>query len=227
MVAVIDSEVVFKVSIFGLFLGIMALVLYLGWRGEKKRREALSNVATELGMVFVPKDDALRGRCSHLSLFQTGGGHEIKNVIFGDTQSVDLSIFDYSYTTGSGKNRTTHRQTVAFFEAGSLDLPGFNLSPENIFHRVAGLFGYQDINFDSHPKFSKQYLLRGNNETRVRSLFREDVLDYFDEHPGLCVEGSGHQLLVCRRGHRVKPEQVRTFLEEAFAVYNQLRVEIS
>jgi hypothetical protein len=216
-------EVAFTILFVVIFFAVIGLVIYLGIIADRKRTEQLRTLAGELGMNFLSEDNALHQRLQRMHLFTLGAGHAVKNVIHGNTQAVDLSIFDYQFTTGSGKNRTTTHQTVAFFEAGDLDLPGFQLTPENVLHRFAGLFGYQDLNFESHPRFSKQYLLRGMDEERIRQLFRDDALEFFEQHPELSVEGDGHQLIVFRKGQQCKPDDIRAFLELSFAVYNQLR----
>ena len=58
-----------------------------------------------------------------------------------------MGTFDYRYTTGSGKNSHTYRQTVVFFRSPEVDLPQFELKPQSFLHGIGKLFGYQDIDF--------------------------------------------------------------------------------
>ena len=68
----------------------------------------------------------------------------------GKVADVDLILTDYQYTTGSGKNSTTHNLTVAAYCIPGLDLPDFALESENFLTRFAEKFGMQDIDFESH-----------------------------------------------------------------------------
>jgi hypothetical protein len=132
-------------------------------------------------------------------------------------------VFDYRYTVGSGKHQSTVSQTVVHLRSPRLALPSFVLAPENILHKVGGLFGYHDIDFDSSPEFSKKYLLRGSGrEERVRDAFTPSVRAYFEQRPPLSVEGDGDQVVVYRERRIVKPEDVRTFVEDALAIARQM-----
>jgi hypothetical protein len=102
-----------------------------------------------------------------------------------------------------------------------MNLPGFELRPKNLFHKIRGVLGYQDINFDTHPDFSRYYLLRGMEVSAIRSIFSSTVLSFFEQNKGLCVEAQGKKLLCYRQLKRVKPHEIKLFFEEA---YNILRL---
>ena len=65
----------------------------------------------------------------------------------------------------------------------------------------------QDIDFDTHPAFSASYFLNAQDDAAARALFRREVLDYFERHPGLHVEGNGDTLLLYRSGRMLGPEE--------------------
>src|SRR5712671_980898 len=88
---------------------------------EKKRKEALEKVAEGLGLEFFPQGIAgLLPALQGFSLFSSGRGHTVTNTIRGLTDDVELTIFDLTYTTGSGKHSHTHRQTVIRFASTQL-----------------------------------------------------------------------------------------------------------
>lgn len=184
---------------------------------EQKRRKAMAAAADQMGLSFQDRDPGLAHEpFSRFHLFAQGGSREFTSVLRGKLAGkIDLALFDYSYTTGSGKSRQTHRQTVAAFRVDGMGLPGFEMRPEEFFHKIGSLFGYQDIDFPESSAFSKKYLLRGKDEPAIRSVFGPAVLNHFDLHPGWCVEGKDDWLTVYRYHHRVKPEDVRAFLDEA------------
>lgn len=123
-------------------------------------------------------------------------------------------IFDYKYTTGDGEDSKDHRQTVAVFQLAGKTLPGFLLKPENLLHKIGSVFGYKDIDFEESPEFSRRYLLRGDDEKAVRSLFKPWVLSFFEQKPGWSVEGRGPWLVIYRQDKRLNPERFREFWNE-------------
>lgn len=199
-----------------LVIGGIALSYFL----ERRRTENMKLAAADLGLAFHPTGDPdLVAELADLHLFSQGRAKKIKNMLHGETGAVDVAVFDFQYTTGSGKHQHTSHQTVAYFRSPSLDLPQFVLRPENLFHRIGAVFGYQDINFESHPRFSSQSLLRGTSELQLRRLFTDEILSFYESQKGLSTEASGRRLIFYRAGKRVSPDQLRSFFEEAFNVY--------
>jgi hypothetical protein len=203
--------------VVGLIL-LMGGIGYLAYLAEKKRTEAWRHAAEELGFQFQATGSSILLRFPGFHLFSQGRNHTVKNLLQGKTADLDVAIFDYSYTTGSGKNRKTWHQTVIAFEFDEPQLPGFSLRPESIFHKIGQWFGYRDMNFDTHPRFSKQYVLRGENEDAVRERFPDHVLEYYEGTTGVCTEASGGRLVHYRATTRQPPEKARELLEEGFEV---------
>ena len=190
----------------------------------KKRTERFQQVAEELGLPFFPKgDESLVDLLDHLHLFSQGRAKKIANMLHGETDDVELAIFDYRYTVGRGKNSRTYKQSVIYFRSAAFALPQFDLRPEGLLHKIGGAFGYQDIDFDTHPGFSGSYLLRGEDETAIRDLFTDDLLAFFESQKKISVEGGGDQLVFYRAGKRIKPDEVGEFTQEGFRILHLFR----
>ncbi|MBN1764791.1 MAG: hypothetical protein JW860_06000 [Sedimentisphaerales bacterium] len=190
---------------------------------ERKRRADLLELAARLGFNYRHKDD--QRLLAQLSLFHLCSqgrprSRKVFNILEGAIEDNFITIFDYRYTVGSGKHSQTHTQTVIWFLCDRLNLPKFLLKPENIFHRIGGIFGYQDIDFPQYPEFSKKYLLRGEEDFLIRELFTDEVVGYFQWNPGLQIEGAGNQLLFYRGSKRVKPENIQVFLDEGLKAFH-------
>jgi hypothetical protein len=197
-------------------VGIFAYVSYLA---EKKRTAELEQVARDLGFEFAPRGDAAFLKdLRRFHLFSQGHSQKLWNLLRGTSNNLEVSIFDYKYVTGGGKNSHTWLQTVICFRFDGPALPDFSLRPENVWHKIGAWFGYQDIDFESHPAFSSKYLLRGSNEEAVRRLFTAEVLEFYESTPGLSTEGAGNTLLYYRHSVREKPEALRSFMEDGFKV---------
>lgn len=207
--------------IFGVIAALAVICVAVSVLGDRRRRADLAEVAEQLGLSYAEDGSGLLAELASLPLFSQGRSKRISSLIHGDTDEVAMGIFDYRYTTGSGKNSHTYRQTVVFFRTPGIDLPQFALKPQSFLHAVGKLFGYQDIDFQSHPKFSKAFVLRGTNETAVRKMFTADLLSFLETKPQISIEGQGRDLIFYRSSKRVKPDQFRDLMSEGFAVFKE------
>ena len=211
-------------AIFGAIALIAVLIVALAFYYEKRRTDALRRVADELALpFFLNGDPTLIDRLASLHLFSQGDSKVIKNMLHGETDDVALGIFDFQYSTGSGKSRNTVKQTVVSIDAATLGLPDFIVRPEHFFHKIGKVFGMKDINFDSHPRFSKMFLLQGSDEATIRAALREEILAWFEGKPEISAEGNGTHLIVYRAGKRTAPQEVRRLMEEAFSLFGLLK----
>lgn len=199
---------------------LVVLIIMLVRHFEKKRTEALRAAAREMNLEFsrLPEPQLLPS-LSAFPLFSHGHSKKALNVMQGAADEIEITLFDYRYTTGGGKSQHTHNQTVVLLKSSLLDVPPFSLKPQNVFHKIGKAFGYQDIDFDSHPLFSEKYLLRSTDELVVRECFTDDILDYYEQRPGLSTEAGGDRLIFFRSSKKVKPEDLPSFLKNGFHIY--------
>ena len=198
-------------------LGGVALVVALV-RAERKRAEAMAYASQAIGFLYEPEGDLeLLRATADLPLFNRGQGRKVRNLARGRRDEAQVALFDYQYTVSSGKSSNTVRQTVVLFPARGL--PDFVLAPENVFHRIGQLFGYQDIDFEHSPEFSSRYLLRGTDESAIRAAFGADRLAFFAGERGWMVESRSGHIGVYRSGKRCKPEELHDFLTSAGRVW--------
>ncbi len=199
---------------------IVVLIIYVSHRNEKRRQQEMKNLADELGFQLLPMPpDGIYGQLKQFELLRRGRRNQASSWMQRSTGDVDAMIFDHQYTTGGGKNSHTHRQTVVAIRSAQLQLPRFSISPEHLLVRIASALGYQDIDLDSAPDFSKKFLLRGPDEIAIRERLRSVNLDRLADFTGLSLEAAQDTLLVWYAGKRPKPADVRAFFETAFEVY--------
>ena len=204
-----------------LLMAAILVVIGVVYQREKQRTEQFKLVAAQMGLSFDPMgDSALMEKLSGFHLFSQGRSTQIRNMLhgvsgqFGITEEV--GIFGYRYTIGGGQYSRTSRQSVIYFRSPQLNLPQFALRPVNLFRRIDV---HQDIDFDSYPTFSANYLLSSNDEQKVREVFTHEVLAFFEaQEEEVSTEGDGDQLIFYRGRKRIKPEDVRAFMEEGLQV---------
>ena len=203
---------------------VVGVIFLLCWLNEKKRTREMQELASSLKFFFAPKEDfSFLASLHHFHLLSQGHSKKVRNIMNGTANDIAVTIMDYQYTTGGGKNSHTRKQTVIAFQSSLLHLPSFALRPEHLFHKIGKAFGYQDIDFDAHPTFSKRYLLRGADEDAIRATFTDEVLSYYDQSKGLSTEADGDTLLFYRPSKRVKPKDIQSLLAQGFAVFGLLK----
>lgn len=201
----------------------IAIVIHL--RNEKKRKEAMQILAQELAFEFPPDFGYEQlGPFTTFDLLSQGRSRKVANCMRGRARDVEVSIFDFRYVTGSGKNSTTHVRTCITFESENLALPRFCLQPEHFFHKFLTVFGYQDIDFPECPQFSNEFLLRGENEASIREFFTADLIELLDQYRGISIEAAGRRVVMLRGRKRAKIEDIRPLMEDAFRIYGELKL---
>ena len=97
------------VLIFGAFALFIGGGIWYSMHAAKKRREGFIQAAEEMGLQSHPDGDSeMMARFAGFKLFSKGRARKMKNVVLGDSGEVKIAIFDYQFTTGSGKQTRTH-----------------------------------------------------------------------------------------------------------------------
>jgi hypothetical protein len=215
--------VIALVSILFIFLiiGVIVVVVVYSWQKEKERTRVLQATATQLGWSFVarPPLNMIAG-LDRFALFNQGHSGEIWNMMYGEAQGIKAAVFDYVYITGYGRNRQTHYQSVVYLEPGNFSLPYFSLRPEGLLYKIFTAFGYQDIDFGQRPEFSRQYILRGQDEQAIRRTFNDRLLAFYESYPGTSTDGGGNQLFIYRGGYRFQPQEIQSYVGLGLEVAN-------
>lgn len=213
-----------EVLIVLVVIALIAAGLYAGHRMERKRVEAVRQVALVMGFAYAEDDTAapLPAAALGLPLMNRGHSRSAKNVLTGTLADQPAMALDYTYVTGSGKNRATHRQSVAVFLEGGRGLPDFELAPENVFHKIGQVFGYQDIDFGEDEEFSRRYLLRGKDEAGIRGALSGEARAFLTGNPGWSIQACAGAVALFRAGQRWKPEEVPARLADSLKILNGL-----
>jgi len=202
---------------------IIALLLLAASRKAKQRAADLRALADALGFNYAGNYSSLTFQ-ANTALFRRGSRRRFRNVMNGTYGSYPASVFDYSYTVSGGESSSTFTQTVVAFRQDH-QLPWFELRPEGFLDRIADTFVRRDIDFESHPEFSKRYVLRGEDETAIRAMFTPVLLSLFEMFPPekkWHLEASGSTLLAYQAAVTVPPQEIRAFLDEACSLANSL-----
>ena len=150
-------EPVFILFVIG-GIALVVLVAFLGHLAAKKRREAMQRLAEHLGWSFYPdKDSSHDDEYAHFEIFRKGHSRVAFNTMVGDVEidgrrfPAKAGDFRYRVTSGSGKNRSTRTYTFTYLilHLPFTSTPDLLIRREGLFDKLAGAFGFDDIDFES------------------------------------------------------------------------------
>lgn len=192
------------------FIALAAAVIVFGILKARQRREAMARLAAELGFEFYPDDPwGIAERYAMFELFGRGHSRKASNILCGELDGRAVVAFDYKYTTGSGKNQSTHH-----YQGVVLGLPimaaGLRMRGETVFDRLASWVGWDDIDFES-DEFSRRYHVRSEDRRFAYDIFHARLIEHLlacGDVPDLEMKGN---LMILYDGQR-DAENVRRLL---------------
>ncbi len=168
---------IFPCIVVPAFVALAAALIVFGILKARQRREAMARLAKELGFEYYPDDPwNLEDKYAMFELFGRGHSRGASNVICGEMDGRAVVAFDYRYTTGSGKNKSTHS-----YQALVMGLPivaaGLRMRSESLFDRVASWVGYDDIDFES-DEFSRRYHVACDDRRFAYDILHARLIDH-------------------------------------------------
>ena len=192
------------------------------------RTAKLKNLARQYQMTLTKEDeygvlDLLEG----FKLFSKGRRKKVTNVLhkIDEWMEVDMRIFDYEYTKGWGTSKRRKRQTIFFVKSKQLGLPEMQMYPEGILNKLANYIGFQqDIDFEDFPKFSKQYLLQGDDEEIIRQAMTKKVLRFFTKEKRWSLETVNYFLVFYKENRILEPWEVKKLYKKGMKLHQLFKI---
>ncbi len=213
------------------FVLVVLAFLILTWiwtaYSTRKRAEALSLLAREMGFEFIPKSDKAMNEwlssTKEPPVFRPGRARYARNIFKVHKPGGELQVFDYYYTTGAGKHRHVHSETIALFALSGQYLPDFQIAPKNWLDRVTEKWSRKNLEFPNRAEFSDKYRVFGENETEVRNTISDPVITRLENSSNISVESDQGRLVIYRYSKVVRAEELRAFVQEAEYLYESLK----
>jgi hypothetical protein len=168
---------IFPCIVVPAFIALAVALIIFGILKARRRREAMARLAAELGFEYYPDDPwSLEDKYAMFELFGRGHSRKASNVICGEVDGRAVVAFDYQYTTGSGKNKSTHS-----YQAVVMGLPilaaGLRMRTETVFDRLASWVGWDDIDFES-DEFSRRYHVASEDRRFAYDIFHARLIEH-------------------------------------------------
>jgi hypothetical protein len=118
---------------------VVSSLAFLEWRAAKKRTAAFHAFAQNMGLTV--DSDALSAleALSPFKVWRAGSAQRAKNILIGTRDGRHVTLFDFGYTTGSGKNSQKHTHTVCVVAAPST-APDFLVRRRTVLDKLARVF---------------------------------------------------------------------------------------
>ena len=197
-------------------LVIIVVSTIYGMIQARKRLEGLNELALRLGLEFDPAEDRELGdRYSFLKQLARGENRYAQNVLSGAYQQNQVLTFDYHYETHStdskGHQQTQDHWFSFFILTLPMVFPDLTIHRENIFTRVAEVFGYQDIKFES-AEFSRTFNVRSPDKKFAYDVCNAKMMEYLLANRDLNIEIENNVLALAFTS-RLSVEQIELNLK--------------
>lgn len=199
--------------LFALFVVIVIAAGIYAWRQEAKRRQALRAWCARHGWKMA--SHSIKGWSRDypgIQLFDKGRGREGDNIITGHFRGRAVTLLDYEYVTGSGKNRSTHRYGVVLMDADHPVIP-LRIRREHIFDKVGEFLGAGDIDFES-AEFSRRFHVTSADRKWTYDIIHARTMDYLLEAEPFSIEFGFGEVAVYKEG-RSAPQDYEAQVEMA------------
>jgi hypothetical protein len=165
-------------GLFGL-LAVLALLVGValvvgGFWVQKKRHERFRAWAAGIGWTYAQSERALVD-LSQEQPFQQGSSRRAIEVLRGTYDSRPALSFTYQWTTGSGKNRSTHHAHVVALALPTF-LPTVEVTPEGLGARLAKLVGAQDVQLESEA-FNRAYRVVARDQRTGHAILHPRLME--------------------------------------------------
>jgi len=214
----------------GLSIPIVAVLAVAGL--NRRRRSAVTQAAEEMGWRLTSSQ--LPAGTPEFPLFANHpGGHFEYVLLSNDANDPLLAV--YEWTEKGGKHDVTRRELCAIYPFAAPGLPDMVIRPEMLEDKIMALVRGSDIDFTDSPaliEFSKKYLVRAEDESRVREIVDERLAQTLLDHPGWTIETKGGSVLTRwqrmqsfkRARHSLRDAAaIKKFLEESRVVAQAVR----
>jgi len=190
----------------------------------RKRQEGLFELAQRLGLDFSPAEDReIADRYGFLKELAEGENRYACNVLSGTYQQNQVLAFDYhyeTYTEGKGGRQTHHHWFSFFILTLPAVFPDLTIRRENFLTKVAEVFGYQDIKFES-AEFSKAFCVRSPDKKFAYDVCNAQMMEYLLANRDLSVEIE-NQVLALAFNTRLSVEQIAANLQRQVELRSRL-----
>ncbi len=196
-----------------LFFALLAGGMFaLQWWLREARRKRMAAWAASQGYTFSARDTALPHRFRRFEPFGHGHGRGAHHVVQGAVAGRRFAVFQYEYTTGSGKNREHHVHRICALSM-PYAAPDLSIRREGLHHKLFDALGGEDIDFESDV-FSRRFWVKCRNRRFAYDIIHPRMMEYLLPRAGYLWQWRGPELMLVDDG-RIEPAAAQAMLQHA------------
>jgi hypothetical protein len=212
--------IVFVVCVFALIAGI-------SHKYNKKRREAFTKIAEQLGLEIhfkLPQEDW--DRIERFDLYKSKSRkHTVGLAFVAQTDSTRITVCEYTIVVNASDDSSVSSIVLLVWDP-RLDAPALSLQQKtwnaSLSASVSKWFGYQFIEFPEDPEFQSRYLVRGESEEALKVFLTTDRREGLIRNSVPNFEACGDCMIVVHHHLQLQPPKIQDRFAEALAVLNSL-----
>jgi hypothetical protein len=191
----------------------------------RKRQEGLVELAQRLSLNFnVGLDYDIPGQFSFLKQFNQGDNRYAMNILSGTYQQQPVQAFDYHYETyyydKNGRHTEHHWFSFLILTLPTRAFPDLTIRREGFFTKIAEVFGYQDINFES-AEFSSAFNVRSPDKKFAYDVCNARMIEYLLANRDLSIEIE-NEVIALAFTSRLSVEQFELNLQRLVEIRSRL-----
>jgi hypothetical protein len=179
------------ILVFAALIVLIIVGAYYSHQANKKRLAELAALAAARGWLFDTSEDySHEERFGQFDLFTRGDDRYAYNTLHGETtfgkQSWPVQMGDYHYKTTSTSTdskgrvrRTTHHHYFSYVlvQTPYVGAPELFIRREGFFDKVAGFFGFDDIDFES-SEFSSRFVVKSADKRFAYDVIHPRMMEF-------------------------------------------------
>ena len=183
-----------------------------------QRQITLQKIANKMGWSFERELDWNTSYLRNFRFFESRPIERKTNSIKGRDLNLNMNweIADIVFDEGAMLSLEVFHTTVQVVRLNR-EIPRFSLEKEGLFDKIFDRFkaysGYRYRDFKLFPKISKKFLLMGEDDKAIKSLFNKNLVKFLEKHEIHHIESNGEALIIFRYLHIAPADEVQNLLE--------------
>jgi hypothetical protein len=199
---------------------IIAVVAVANWYQRGLRQQMWQELADRYGFQYFAGDPHDLANRYGFALFGYGRSQCASNCVEGSYGQLPVILFDYRYTTGSGKNSHTHSLSALLCEL-RIHCPSLLIRPETLLDRFAEFFGFENIRLES-DEFNRVFNVKGEDKKFAYDICHPEMMEFLLRNRSWTWEFRGRHLLVYEPDKEFKSADVDSALVTAAELVNRI-----
>jgi MFS superfamily sulfate permease-like transporter len=195
-----------------------------------KRQIRLQKISIEMGWSFEREVDWNTSYLRNFRFFESRPIERKTNSIKGkdSRHNVNWEIADIVFDEGAMLSLEVFHTTVQVIRLNT-NIPRFSLEKEGlfdkIFDRVKAYSGFRYRDFKLYPKISKKFLLMGEDDQTVTTLFNRKLVKFLEKHEIHHIESNGEALIIFRYLHIAPADEVQNQLDFSSQLLDHMNLD--